>query len=235
VKSVRTFILGVVATLALITHLAWGTVSTDSTKTGIGSGATPAGSSGQVQYNNASALGAAPLWVESANVLAQRNSTNAQSLFVYNTYTDASNYERGFLQWDTNSLRIGADAAGTGSKRQSIVEGNTISFRPLSGSIGIVWQMSNTGHLTTPTTNTYDIGASGGTRPRTVYAATSVVAPYQQTTATTVGALTACNAGAQGTRSMVTDASATTFASTVAGGGANIMPVICNGTNWIIG
>jgi hypothetical protein len=33
----------------------------------------------------------------------------------------------------------------------------------------------------------------------------------------------------------VTDANATTFATTVAAGGANNVPVVCNGTNWIIG
>lgn len=36
-------------------------------------------------------------------------------------------------------------------------------------------------------------------------------------------------------RTYVTDASATTFASTVAGGGANKVPVWSDGTNWIIG
>lgn len=38
-----------------------------------------------------------------------------------------------------------------------------------------------------------------------------------------------------GDRAMVTDASATTFASVVAGGGANIVPVFFDGTDWRIG
>jgi hypothetical protein len=38
-----------------------------------------------------------------------------------------------------------------------------------------------------------------------------------------------------GTRSFVTDATATTFASTVVGLGANKVPVCNNGTNWVIG
>lgn len=41
--------------------------------------------------------------------------------------------------------------------------------------------------------------------------------------------------GNQGVRGMVTDANATTFLSTVAAGGSNIVPVISNGTNWVIG
>ena len=36
-------------------------------------------------------------------------------------------------------------------------------------------------------------------------------------------------------RAFVTDANATTFNSIVAGGGANFVPVFCDGTNWRIG
>jgi hypothetical protein len=38
-----------------------------------------------------------------------------------------------------------------------------------------------------------------------------------------------------GARAFVSDATATTFASTVAGGGANKVPVYSDGTNWRIG
>ncbi|MEA3053567.1 MAG: hypothetical protein QOG72_2470 [Sphingomonadales bacterium] len=41
--------------------------------------------------------------------------------------------------------------------------------------------------------------------------------------------------GLKGIRGYVTDATATTFASTVAGGGGTNVQVICNGTNWVIG
>ena len=41
--------------------------------------------------------------------------------------------------------------------------------------------------------------------------------------------------GSLGMRTCVTDATVTTFASIVAGGGANKVPVFHNGTNWIIG
>ena len=42
-------------------------------------------------------------------------------------------------------------------------------------------------------------------------------------------------AGIYGRRAFVSDATATTFASTVAGGGSNKVPVWDNGTNWVIG
>lgn len=54
---------------------------------------------------------------DAANTLAQRNGTSPQAFRVYNTFTDASNYERGFFRWNTNTLEIGAEAAGTGTAR----------------------------------------------------------------------------------------------------------------------
>jgi len=50
-----------------------------------------------------------------SGLLAQRNSTNAQTFNIYNTYTDGSNYERGFLKWNSNELLIGTEALGTGT------------------------------------------------------------------------------------------------------------------------
>lgn len=44
----------------------------------------------------------------------------------------------------------------------------------------------------------------------------------------------AVTAGA-GARSFITDATATTFLSVAAGGGANAVPVVSNGANWLIG
>jgi len=54
---------------------------------------------------------------DAADAFAQRRSTNAQTFRLYNTYTDASNYERGFFRWSSNVLEIGAEAAGTGTSR----------------------------------------------------------------------------------------------------------------------
>ena len=58
------------------------------------------------------------LYRDDAGTLAQRNLTNAQTFRIYNT-TDAgiANYERGFLKWDTNVLKIGTEKAGTGTAR----------------------------------------------------------------------------------------------------------------------
>lgn len=63
--------------------------------------------------------------------------------------------------------------------------------------------------------------------PATTVAMAAVAGP------STVSALPA--SPAQGDRAFVTDATATTFLSTVAGGGSDKVPVVYDGTNWVIG
>lgn len=114
---------------------------------------------------------------DNADVLALRNGTNAQAFNVYNTYTDASNYERAGVIWSSNVAYLRTQNAGTGSARLLIYQ---------SGS-------------------------------------------------TTVASLPSAATAGAGARAMVTDASSTTFLSTVSGGGANKVPVVSDGTNWLIG
>jgi hypothetical protein len=57
------------------------------------------------------------LYRDAAHTLAQRLGTNAQTHRIYNTYTNASNYERGTISWGSNLLTIGTEAAGTGTNR----------------------------------------------------------------------------------------------------------------------
>jgi hypothetical protein len=60
---------------------------------------------------------------DAANTIAQRNGTNAQAFRVYNTYTDASNYERLGITWASNICTIGLAQAGTGSVRSLVIAG----------------------------------------------------------------------------------------------------------------
>jgi len=84
------------------------------------------------------------------NLLENRNGTSAQTFRIYNTFTDASNYERGFFRWNTNVLEIGAEAAGTGTNRTvRISTYDTIDFRNTQynysmGSVaGGLWTFNN--------------------------------------------------------------------------------------------
>lgn len=62
------------------------------------------------------------LYRDAANTLALRNSTNAQTFNVYNTYTDASNYERAVIKWASDRWVIGLEAAGTGIGRDGTIK-----------------------------------------------------------------------------------------------------------------
>jgi len=76
-----------------------------------------------IQDQNALSLGPTLdviLYRDAANTLAQRNGTNAQEFRLYNTYTDASNYERAFLRWDADTLTMSVEGAGTGSSQRDV-------------------------------------------------------------------------------------------------------------------
>ncbi len=114
---------------------------------------------------------------DAAQILAQRNGVNAQALRVYNTFTDASNYERATINWtdSANVFTIGTSNAGTGTARP-------MEFRTASTNW---WQLSTSGHFLAKTDNTNDIGASGATRPRSVYVASRILDGYQTVTYST--------------------------------------------------
>jgi len=77
------------------------------------SGTLTLGSANQIDFNSDTVIAR-----DAANTLAQRNGTNAQTFRLYNTYTNTTNYERGFMQWSSNTLEIGTEAAGTGAERK---------------------------------------------------------------------------------------------------------------------
>lgn len=133
---------------------------------------------------------------DAANTLALRNGTSAQAFNLYRTYTDASNYERLFVGADhagtgITGYGIFAESAGTGAARALYIgtTGNAaLAFVTNNSS---KWTMQAAGHLTANTDNTYDIGASGATRPRNYYGGGTI------TTASTIQS-TAGNVTGQG-------------------------------------
>lgn len=131
------------------------------------------------------------LYRDAANTLALRNGTNAQAVRIYNTYTDASNYERGAIDWTTNSNRlfVGAQNAGTGTLRWLDLQGAGIQIHTSSGTS---WDFLSTGHFVADVDNTFDIGASGANRPRNVYVAGTI---YGTTVSLSSGNLILADAG----------------------------------------
>jgi len=103
-----------------------------------------------------------------ANTLEEYNGTNPQVLNIYGTRTDASNYERISLTYDTADgyQVVKSQAAGTGTARG-------LGFWIGSG---IKWAIASDSTLKPFVDNSYSIGTAT-LRPKTVYAATSVVTP----------------------------------------------------------
>lgn len=96
------------------------------------------------------------LFRDAANTLAQRNSTNAQTFRVYNTYTSSTNYELGKLDWSGNVFRVGTEKGSGGGTARSL-------------------------ELQTDGTTRLTVGAAGGL---TIPAGTTTVAPLQFTSGT---------------------------------------------------
>jgi hypothetical protein len=94
------------------------------------------------------------LTADAANILSVANSTSASGLRVFNTRTDASNYERGIFDWTTNAnnLTIGTQNAGTGTARRlrlqsaesvDIFCGNTTRAMNLTSSAVNIYNSTN--------------------------------------------------------------------------------------------
>lgn len=117
-----------------------------------------------LSWRSASALAGTTvlsLYRDAADILALRRGANAQTYRLYNTYTDASNFERFSVSFSGGDVQLRQEFAGTGSVR-ALYFGNT--------TLGNVFGLGTAGGLLWVTDNTYDIGASGGSRPRNVYA-----------------------------------------------------------------
>ena len=135
------------------------------------------------------------------------------------------------------TVKLGnADAAAPVAQTlavQNVVSGtsNTAgSNLTISGSVG-----TGTGAGGDIIVKTAKAGTTGTTQNTgaTVFTFSNLGVPVRPSF--TVSALPTCGAGIAGGMAWVTDANATTFLTTVAGGGANKVPVSCDGTNWVIG
>ena len=114
---------------------------------------------------------------DAANALALANALTAQRFSVYNTRTDASNYERLDLGWSGDEMYINTAQAGSGSGRGLTIgtKGNgALTFKTNDSNR---WSIGSTsGHWLSSSDGTYNIGAAGATRPGYIYASKVVSA-----------------------------------------------------------
>jgi hypothetical protein len=181
---------------------------------------------------------------DAANTLGQRNGGNPQAFNLYNSYTDVSNYERGFMRWSSNVLQIGSDKLGTGYvardlefftngvARARITADGT--FRALSGYIynltavtGIWSSVSGSSYFGTENNHPISFRTNNVNR-----LTLDTVGSVQITTALTVATLPATPL--VGMMARVTDATSPVVGMTVTGGGAAAALCWYNGTNWTV-
>jgi hypothetical protein len=77
---------------------------------------------------------------DAAQTLAQRNGTNAQTFNIYNTFTSATNHERGFLKWSSNVFQIGTEKGSGGGTARALefqTDGVTRMTLNTAGQLGI--------------------------------------------------------------------------------------------------
>ena len=113
-------------------------------------------------------------WIPTNNVIEQRNATNPQTLRIYQTFTDASNYARLTITCGATTT-IYQEQAGTGPVSHLFIgtQGAGAALQFNSAGTGR-WQIPGTGHLIAVADNAYDIGASGANRPRNGFFAGAV-------------------------------------------------------------
>jgi hypothetical protein len=133
----------------------------------LNSGGVALRSTSTVAWGSGTSVTSADLFVarDAANTLAQRNGVNAQAFRVYNTFTDASNYERVALKAETTYFRIITEKAGTGAARALAFATDGLNR----------WEINTGGHFLAAADNTYDIGASGANRPRNIWLGSGVI------------------------------------------------------------
>ena len=75
---------------------------------------------GWSQNGNVADTADVTLFRDSADVLAQRRSGIGQTFRVYNTYTSATNFERGQVGWTTNTFIVGTEKGSAGGTARQL-------------------------------------------------------------------------------------------------------------------
>ena len=130
---------------------------------------------------------------DAANVLAMKSGVTAQEFRVYNTFTDASNYERMNIRWSSNVVYFETAAAGTGTNRSmqigtlgvgSLLFMTNGTERLTINGAGTAWTIASATSITFPDACNFVFNATTGTKIGTAgsqkmgfYGATPVVQP----------------------------------------------------------
>lgn len=133
-----------------------------------------------------------------------------------------------------NNTAVGADALLLATGADNTAVGYQAGDALTTGTNNII--IGNGADAATATTsNSITLGNASVTTMRVPGLSITAGVKYMNFGVLTVGTLPAAATAGAGARAFVSDANATTFASIVAAGGANGVPVYSDGTNWRIG
>ncbi len=86
------------------------------------------GRGASLSFGTGNVIDTTAIYQEGANTLGIRNGAGAQTLRLYNTFTDALNYERLALRFASNVAELRTEAAGTGVVRDIAVMGGNLGI-----------------------------------------------------------------------------------------------------------
>jgi hypothetical protein len=225
-----------------ITTNAKGLITAASQTACAGGGGAPGGSTTQVQYNNAGAFAGitgattngttltlvapvlgtpASLTLTNATGLPNASVIGLGTAAVVNTGTSGATIPllNGTNTWSNlqtgTAWRATGGSFATGTMYVSAAGGLNITGVTGSSFDFNFLNPAGSGFISVPT-GTVDVEFGGATRP----------------VVTVVASLPTCNFSRRGYTYTVSDATAPAYNATVAGGGAVVVPVVCNGANW---
>ena len=137
------------------------------------------GQYGTIGWSSTTAAGSTDTVIKrrAAGVLALENGLNAQTFEINGTWATAgADYGRLALKLLGTEYMVTSERGGTvaaSSANLFLKSANILYFS--GGGNNAQWQISTSGHVLAQADNTYDIGASGASRPRTIRAGTNFV------------------------------------------------------------
>jgi hypothetical protein len=101
-----------------------------------------------------------------ASVLELRSGTSPQTFRIYNTYTDASNFERLSLRWASNVAIIGTEKGSVGGSARALeLQANGVTKIVIAATGNVTLRSADTsnGHIVNIDANTWRYSANGKT------------------------------------------------------------------------
>lgn len=167
---------------------------------------------------------------------------NYNTAVGYSTLTAANdNYNTALGYRALNAVTAAAGNTGAGADALLVVTGANNTALGYQAGNTLTTGSNNTllGHGAAPSavtiSNEITLGNTSVTSLRAPGVSLTAGVKYFSSSTLTVGTLPAAATAGAGARAVVTDANATTFHAIVAAGGANVVPVFSDGTNWRIG